>query len=646
MTKPTVTFLIHGAEEPPTPPRRLRAGPVTLDYQSGDLRDVTLAGREVLRRLYGAVRDQNWATIPGTITGEVFEVTDSTFRIRYVSEHRQGDIWFVWKAELSGDDDGTLRFVFDGEAKSSFLRNRIGLCVLHPIPECTGAKARALLVDGSTRELVFPKIIAAEQPVHGFDTLAGLAHEITPELWAEVRFTGDVFETEDQRNWIDASFKTYCTPSSLPKPVQIQAGDRVRQSIEVRPLPRPDSRFPTSAFQVSAQGNRSSIIDLKLGIPAQRLPDLGLGSTSHRFPLDDVELRRLAAVNINHLRVDVRLAEEAWREHFLAAARSANALGLPLELVVHLPADGRHHELSELRRELTRLRADVSRVFPLQEGQRSTTSSALRLSREHLGDLEVPIGAGTDGDLYQLNLQRPPADADFIFWTMNPQVHARDTRSMMETPGAAAAQIASVRSYYPNLPLVVSSITLRPRFNTAAVGPETALPDTLPPQVDPRQMTLAGAAWTVGMLAALTPSGVESLTFFETSGWRGVLETGRGSFMPDRFPSSSGEVFPVWHVLAALNGFRSVAAGIVSDPRRVASFTIADREGQTRTIVANLTPESVEVRMESVLGTVRILDESNVVRAMRQPEEWWRQETIRASRIKLSAYAVAFVDIP
>jgi hypothetical protein len=32
---------------------------------------------------------------------------------------------------------------------------------------------------------------------------------------------------EDQRNWLDASFKTYSTPQERPKPVAVASGDRV-----------------------------------------------------------------------------------------------------------------------------------------------------------------------------------------------------------------------------------------------------------------------------------------------------------------------------------------------------------------------------------------------------------------------------------
>src|SRR4051794_871857 len=41
----------------------LRAGPLSLRYEEGGLRYIRLGDREVLRRVYVAVRDRNWGTI-------------------------------------------------------------------------------------------------------------------------------------------------------------------------------------------------------------------------------------------------------------------------------------------------------------------------------------------------------------------------------------------------------------------------------------------------------------------------------------------------------------------------------------------------------------------------------------------------------
>ena len=96
--------------------------------------------------------------------------------------------------------------------RKTFWRNRIGICVLHPIRECAGAHYVAVKADGSTQGGVFPRDISPHQPVQD---LAALLHEVSPGLWAHVRFNGEVFEMEDQRNWTDASFKTTCSISGV-----------------------------------------------------------------------------------------------------------------------------------------------------------------------------------------------------------------------------------------------------------------------------------------------------------------------------------------------------------------------------------------------------------------------------------------------
>ena len=51
-------------------------------------------------------------------------------------------------------------------------------------------------------------------------------------------------------------------------------------------------------------------------------------------------------------------------------------------------------------------------------------------------------------------------------------------------------------------------------------------PDELPPQVDSRQLSPFAAAWTLAMIKQLAENGAASVTLFETTGWRGVMERG------------------------------------------------------------------------------------------------------------------------
>ncbi|HMO66593.1 MAG TPA: hypothetical protein PKE47_15455, partial [Verrucomicrobiota bacterium] len=578
------------ARPPPAAPRRLRAGPLRVHFGEGDLRHLRLEGREVIRRIYGAVRDRNWDTVPGVLSAPRIEDGGGSFRVTFSSEHRLREVHFVWQAEITGRTEGGIRFVFDGEARSTFLRNRIGLCVLHPIPGCAGVPCRARGVDGAERVLCFPEHVAAEQPVAGLHDLAGLAHEVAPGVWAELSFEGDVFETEDQRNWIDASFKTYSTPLRLPFPVEVPAGTRIRQVVQLRLVGPGMPTTDASAGARAAAGQDGA----EAPVEGRPLAEIGLGMASHGGPLTPREIEKLARLGLRHLRADVRLARPDWPAALDAAQDQSRALGVPLELAVHLPAAGGALELAALADGLRRRRGGLARLLVLRAGAKSTPAAALRLARTHLGFTEAPLGAGTDADFYQLNQFRPPqAGADFIHWTMNPQVHAFDLASLRETPAAIPAQLASAREHFPRRPLVVSPVTLRPRFNAVATGPEPPVPPgELPPAVDPRQLSLFGAAWTLAVLKHLSEGGAESATLFETTGWRGVMETEQGSPLPDRFPSSPGQLFPLFHAIGAVNGLGGgeVIVTRSSDPLRVESFALTQK-GWACLWLANLTGE-------------------------------------------------------
>lgn len=51
-------------------------------------------------------------------------------------------------------------------------------------------------------------------------------------------------------------------------------------------------------------------------------------------------------------------------------------------------------------------------------------------------------------------------------------------------------------------------------------------------------------------LPALTEAGVASVTYLETTGWRGVMEREAGSQLAEKFPSRPGQLFPVFHAMA------------------------------------------------------------------------------------------------
>src|SRR5438105_9357584 len=92
--------LYYGEEQPLPAQQSLRAGPLSLIFEAGDLRYVRWAEREILRRVYVAVRDRNWGTVPASLTNLRVESTGETFRVSFDVEHRQGEIDFAWKGAV------------------------------------------------------------------------------------------------------------------------------------------------------------------------------------------------------------------------------------------------------------------------------------------------------------------------------------------------------------------------------------------------------------------------------------------------------------------------------------------------------------------------------------------------------------------
>jgi hypothetical protein len=547
--------------------------------------------------------------VPGAISDEVIEEHADSFRVRYASTHRQGDIHFVWHAEITGAPNGTLRFAFDGEAKATFRRNRIGFCILHPIKECAGAKAKLLHPDGSTTGTEFPRLIAPQNP---FKELAGLAHEVAPGVWAEWRFEGDVFETEDQRNWTDASFKTFCTPLRLPFPVEVPAGTRVRQVVTLSPrgtVPAEPRGEPPAVFAVTPESTTT-------------MPAVGLCVAGHGQPLTREERFRLAALGPSHLRVDLDLSDPGYPDRLTLALAQSAELNAGLEVALTIPDDP-GEGIDRFGRVWEEVPGSVPsfRWLVYRKGSWSADRDSIRRVVRGLGlqDVFQPVCAGTPANFTELNRDRPPVDLlDGVSFSIHPQVHAFDNRSLVETCAALTDVVESARAFSGTLPLHVTPVTLRGRVNPYATGPAPPVPPgELPPQVDVRQMSLFGAGWTLAALKYLAESGVASVSFYETTGWLGVMEREEGCPLPDKFPSTPGTVFPVYHVLADAAPFAGARVRRCASSDPLAFDGLAFARGEVLHVrLANLTDQRRTVTVNG-LGEythLRVLDEETARR--------------------------------
>ena len=503
----------------------MRAGSLDLYFADGDLRRIRFGDREILRRVYVAVRDRNWGTVPARIEDLEVVRNDGHFSITYAAIHQQDEIDFRWRATITGTEAGQIKFALDGKAHSTFLRNRIGFCVHHPLRECAGQPCTIVHVDGTRETSVFPELVAPHQP---FLNLAAIAHQVLPGLRAEVRFHGEVFETEDHRNWTDANFKTYGTPLSLPFPVEIAAGTEIHQLVELclqgqAPAPARPSAGPVRVRVLAA--------------PASPLPRLGVSLAAAGRPLNTHEITHFRSLSLSHLRVDLDTGQDP-----LPLLRQAAALNIPLELAVTLPGS------------LERMRPFAAKACRWLIGE-----ATVRAAREVLGP-EAVLAVGTRENFAELNRNRPQnTEHNAVCFPVNPQVHAVDDASLMENTAGQLDAVRTARRFPRGLPVFVSPIVLRP----GAAG-------------DPRQKLSFCAAWTLASLAALTSAGAAGATYFETHGPGGLMD--------------GDAIYPVFAVFRAVAEFRDgmVMPTEVSDPLRVAALFLT-LGARRRLLLANLT---------------------------------------------------------
>ncbi|HEX7899482.1 MAG TPA: hypothetical protein VF950_17070, partial [Planctomycetota bacterium] len=341
--------------------------------------------------------------------------------------------------------------------------------------------------------------------------------------------------------------------------------------------------------------------------PARAFPRVGLGLARHGFSLRAREIDRLRALRPAHLRVDLKLATPTWPDVLQRAAGEANAVGCPLELALRFGPEGRSEALAAA---VEALKAPVARVFLFQDGQPVIQPGPVRdakavLSAQLAG---VPIGGGSDAHFEQLNIGQAGKDWDLVCWPATPQVHQHDDLTIIENLEAIASTVESARLFSGDRPLCVSPVTLLPRSGPGAPGEMGSAPD-----VDERQWTLIGAAWTAGSLKRLAESGVASATYYETAGANGVM---------DRDPEP---VYPLYHVLAdvlELPGARVIPCRS-GDPLSFDGLALT-ANGRTRILLANfgIEPRRVTVKPLPARVALKRLNAATAPDATARPEAW------------------------
>lgn len=650
-TKPSRAVALTGTEQPDVVGRILKAGPMSVELDNGQLRYLKVNGVEVLRAVGFLIRDKNWGTATPEISNLKVDQRAEGFSVSFHAVCRIESQELSYDARIEGSKNGNLEFTGTAVPKTDFLTARTGFVVLHPLKGVAGFPLEIEHVDGKVVKGKFPELVNPVQPVLN---IRSLTHEVMPGLKATVRMEGDTFEMEDHRNWTDASFKTYVRPLILPWPYTLKAGESVTQAVRV-------------TLSGSAKGGKAATargIEVKLGaVSRETLQPVGLGVPAEEIEsaVRQLDLLKLAAPRFLVCHFDPRQKhglKELYGYRVLCEQTGAEAV---LEVVVE-SVDQFKQELQKLADMVRQSGIKLSSLAVVPVGDlKSILPGGPRPPAPDLKDLYaaarsafpgIRLGGGMFSFFTELNRKRPPADAlDFVVNTTCPIVHAADDRSVMETLEALPYQVATARSCIGKTAYRIgpSGIGCRDNPHGATWTPNPDNMRVCLTKLEPRQRGLFAAAWALGYIATFAPTGIEAISLGAPTGPLGIIYRKARHQQPWYDQLSGPAVFPAFHVVAGLArgaGQKRVNAES-SDSAKVQCLAYRNRKGTTLWL-ANLTADRQTVNLSGAKGAAfaGVLDEGSFVKATTDPEafqESWKP--LKGNSLELGAYAVAFLSI-
>jgi hypothetical protein len=490
------------------------------------MRWLAVGGLEWIRMIGVVVRDREWRTLPPASARLSHRKNGWTLTASTPMD--SGTLhWRMRVSPIATGIDVHARLASEGEVST----NRAGLVIVLPARTLAGARFVARHPTGGETRGRLPRAIAPHQPMRDIESL-----RITTASGGRLSlaFDGEVFEMEDQRNWLDPTFKIYGRPLALPAPYRILDGEHVEQHL------RMEVTGPARRVMPRTSNSRRGSVPL-----------IGIATAPGRVPSDaatTAALREVAPAFILH-RSDSR------GRGIAGAARLASAIGAELRLETF----GESAQLAgAIRRAAPRVVAAYAKGPAVDRALKETGAS---------------VAGGTFADFVVLNREGVAASSARATFALCPTVHARDDRSMIETLDALPHVFAQARAIAGGRSLDVGPSSLRRRLS-----PRTARPDVRPPRgesapydADPRQFLPIAAAWLAGVVATAATTGVTGVCTFEAAGARGLVRASPSS----RRRGHAIERSPAHAVLAALaRGMHGPLILHGLDARRGAAFSV------------------------------------------------------------------------
>jgi len=118
--------LMYGGPHAGTGATNLTAGPIRLKFQDGELRYLYVGDREIVRRVYFAVRDKLFDTVMPEFSRMEVRSEGGGFAIRLEAVCRGATADYRWTGEIAGTAEGRITFRWTGRPTARFPRRASG----------------------------------------------------------------------------------------------------------------------------------------------------------------------------------------------------------------------------------------------------------------------------------------------------------------------------------------------------------------------------------------------------------------------------------------------------------------------------------------------------------------------------------------
>ena len=605
-------FFLYGTDEKPLQKVLYKNHDLQFYYFNGELDEIQYDSVEILRKISFLIRDENWGSWSKNITENSVENSINLLEINtkgYFELDKKNRC--IFKTNIKVENGTKISILTTITPTCDIWTNRAGFVLLHPLKGVCGTEVN-ITSDGKTSKEKFPYFISPTQPFYNIEKI----EQNIDDIKLTIKLNADMpFECEDQRNWSDASFKTYYRPLSEPYPYKLSKNISLTQSIKID--------------IASSSSEKKNLKKSMQNLTKSTIPTLFEHCNLHDYEQNSVDITDKKIIRID-------TTESTWHEDLKGIMQFLIKDELLMEII--LPDDEQQSDI--ILKKLSAVISQNTYIVPLPKAYLKsyqplddfplalTPSQSLVLANRYFD--KKYLGCGVLTYFPEFNRHGVASHlAGFIYHSNTATIHDTSDKAVMQTlesmPYIYETALVKTGSYMP-YKLGLSTIALQSNpYGNSIGGNELRIRETMS-GFDPRHNALFGASWVVGFVASLLNYDIDSFCF----------SSSKGSFSS----SKNGQLYPIFHILQLLNGASGKSAVSLNYIENTAIVCWRDKK-IVYGLISNLTCKKLEIKQSNLKLTdmkISLLDKNSTIDA--SGDMVFFQKLEKSEKFNLSEYAI------